>query len=337
MRIAPVSVLVAVTSAPGIAPPEESRTTPDSCEPAIACAHALPCVASTKHNDHDVTLETVSRCTPSRRHFCRGRDVSTRTGANQRSYRAVTVTLAFRSARGRNIQPLEWTPGAPRSSTPARRTSRVARTRRPRRSMQQATFTDLIFLLHHDRLPSPAERRLPGRHPDRVRRSRRRRAVMRGRPIWPRPAIDNRSPPAIAAGVLTIGDEHGGAGSRLHGADCGGAGTCRAVTASHSTDVAGAGSWTRPERRTRDCPASGIACTATIDPRVGGALRTRRRTRARRATASGSRARSRRAIRERLKPIPLNIDGALGGDSCSTSACRRWSASSCSSSGALPD
>src|SRR6267378_2250835 len=41
--------------------------------------------------------------------------------------------------------------------------------------MQQATFTDVIFLLHHDRLPSPAE--------------------------------------AIAAGVLTIGDEHGGAGS----------------------------------------------------------------------------------------------------------------------------
>ena len=41
VRIAPVSVLVTVTSAPGIVPPLESRTTPDNCDPAIACAEAV--------------------------------------------------------------------------------------------------------------------------------------------------------------------------------------------------------------------------------------------------------------------------------------------------------
>ena len=40
VRIAPVSVLVMVTSAPGSAPPLESRTMPDTCEPATACANA---------------------------------------------------------------------------------------------------------------------------------------------------------------------------------------------------------------------------------------------------------------------------------------------------------
>src|SRR2546428_10417631 len=78
--------------------------------------------------------------------------------------------------------------------------------------MRQATFTDLIFLLHHDRLPSPAERRLMD-------------AMLvgvadhgAGAPSCATArlaASGNRQSPAaaIAAGVLTIGDEHGGAGS----------------------------------------------------------------------------------------------------------------------------
>src|SRR5258708_7054 len=78
--------------------------------------------------------------------------------------------------------------------------------------MQQATFTDLIFLLHHDRLPSSAERRLVD-------------AILvgvadhgAGAPSCAAArlaASGNRQSPsaAIAAGVLTIGDEHGGAGS----------------------------------------------------------------------------------------------------------------------------
>src|SRR6185369_5582283 len=78
--------------------------------------------------------------------------------------------------------------------------------------MRQATFTDLIFLLHHDRLPSPGERRLMD-------------AILigvadhgAGAPSCAAArlaASGNRQSlaAAIAAGVLTIGDEHGGAGS----------------------------------------------------------------------------------------------------------------------------
>src|SRR5436305_1567379 len=78
--------------------------------------------------------------------------------------------------------------------------------------MQRATFTDLIFLLHHDRLPAPDERRLLD-------------AILIGvadhGPGAPScaaarlAASGNRQSlaAAIAAGVLTIGDEHGGAGS----------------------------------------------------------------------------------------------------------------------------
>src|SRR3982751_1769659 len=78
--------------------------------------------------------------------------------------------------------------------------------------MRQATFTHLLSLLHHDRLPSPAERRLID-------------AILIGvadhGPGAPScaaarlAASGNRQSPAaaIAAGVLTIGDEHGGAGS----------------------------------------------------------------------------------------------------------------------------
>src|SRR5256885_13674780 len=78
--------------------------------------------------------------------------------------------------------------------------------------MRQATFTDLIYLLHHDRLPTPAERRLID-------------AILIGvadhGPGAPScaaarlAASGNRQSlsAAVAAGVLTIGDEHGGAGS----------------------------------------------------------------------------------------------------------------------------
>jgi len=78
--------------------------------------------------------------------------------------------------------------------------------------MRQSTFTDLIYLLHHDRLPTTAERRLID-------------AILIGvadhGPGAPScaaarlAASGNRQSlsAAIAAGVLTIGDEHGGAGS----------------------------------------------------------------------------------------------------------------------------
>src|SRR5215467_9754871 len=78
--------------------------------------------------------------------------------------------------------------------------------------MRHATFTDAIFLLHHSRLPTPQERRLVD-------------AILIGGadhgPGAPScaaarlAASGNRQSPAaaIAAGVATIGDEHGGAGA----------------------------------------------------------------------------------------------------------------------------
>src|SRR5437773_11306710 len=78
--------------------------------------------------------------------------------------------------------------------------------------MQGCSFTDLIFLLHHTRLPSPGERRLFD-------------AILIGvadhGPAAPScaaarlAASGNRRSlsAAVAAGILTIGDEHGGAGS----------------------------------------------------------------------------------------------------------------------------
>src|SRR5437868_9948844 len=78
--------------------------------------------------------------------------------------------------------------------------------------MSGATFTDLIFLLHHERVPTAAERRLID-------------AILigsadhgAGAPSCAAArlaASGNRQSPsaAIAAGILTIGDEHGGAGA----------------------------------------------------------------------------------------------------------------------------
>src|SRR5436190_9487242 len=78
--------------------------------------------------------------------------------------------------------------------------------------MKQGTFTDMIFLLHHTRLPTDGERRLID-------------AILIGGadhgPGAPScaaarlAASGNRQSlsAAVAAGILAIGDEHGGAGS----------------------------------------------------------------------------------------------------------------------------
>src|SRR6476620_10169855 len=80
------------------------------------------------------------------------------------------------------------------------------------RLMRESTFTDAIFLLHIGRLPSPAERRLLD-------------AVLigvcdhgAGAPSCAAArlaASGNRASisSAVAAGILAIGDDHGGAGS----------------------------------------------------------------------------------------------------------------------------
>jgi citrate synthase len=173
--------------------------------------------------------------------------------------------------------------------------------------MRRSTFTDLIFLLHHERLPSDSERRLidalligsadhgagaPSCAAARLAASGNRQSVSA----------------AIAAGVLTIGDEHGGAGEACM--DLIAAGLERARTRSLSLDEAArqlVGEMIGDQRR---LPGFGHRVHSEIDPRVsvifgladdgglaGEGIRFARALEA--------------ALAERVKPIPLNIDGAM--------------------------
>jgi citrate synthase len=173
--------------------------------------------------------------------------------------------------------------------------------------MQQATFTDLIFLLHHERLPSPGERRLLD-------------AILiavadhgAGAPSCAAArlaASGNRQSlaAAIAAGVLTIGDEHGGAGSGCM--ELIAAGLERAHRDGLSFDDAAARIVDDTKRDRTRLPGFGHRVHATIDPRVDVLFAV-----AEDVGLAGDGIRFVRAvegaIRERLKPIPLNIDGAL--------------------------
>src|SRR3954469_980760 len=173
--------------------------------------------------------------------------------------------------------------------------------------MKGATFTDLIFLLHHDRLPSIDERRLLD-------------AILigvadhgAGAPSCAaaRLAVSgNRQSPAaaIAAGMLTIGDEHGGAGSGCMELITAGIGRARRdalsfdATAAQMVDEA-------KQAKTR-LPGFGHRVHSTIDPRVAVLF-----TVAADSKLAGDGIRFARAleaaVRDRIKPIPLNIDGAL--------------------------
>ena len=173
--------------------------------------------------------------------------------------------------------------------------------------MRAATFTDLIFLLHHERTPTAAERRLVD-------------AILIGSAdhgagapscAAARLALSgNRQSPsaAIAAGVLTIGDEHGGAGSSCMALIA--AGLERARRESLSLDEAADRVVDEARAARARVPGFGHRVHATIDPRVavlfglaedgglaGDGIRFVRALE--------------RAIRERIKPLPINIDGAL--------------------------
>ena len=173
--------------------------------------------------------------------------------------------------------------------------------------MRQSTFTDMIFLLHHDRLPSPGERRVMD-------------AILigvadhgAGAPSCAAArlaASGNRQSPAaaVAAGILTIGDEHGGAGSGCMELIAAGLEEARrdglpfASVAGRIVDEA-----TASKQR---LPGFGHRVHSTIDPRVDVLF-----TLARDAGVAGDGIGFARAleaaVRDRIKPIPLNIDGAL--------------------------
>jgi len=173
--------------------------------------------------------------------------------------------------------------------------------------MRGATFTDLIFLLHHERVPTPAERRLID-------------AILigsadhgAGAPSCAAArlaASGNRQSPsaAIAAGVLTIGDEHGGAGSSCM--ELIAAGLDRARTEKLSLDAAALRVVDDARAARARLPGFGHRVHSEIDPRIAVLFGL-----AEQSGLAGDGIRFvralERAVRERIKPLPINIDGAL--------------------------
>jgi citrate synthase len=172
--------------------------------------------------------------------------------------------------------------------------------------MQQVSFAGLVFLLHKGRLPTADEARLidaiiigvadPGAGAPSCAASR-------------LAASGNRQSlsAAVAAGVLAIGDEHGGAGE-----------TCMELIAAvieRARDGASpieeaAGALVKGMRDAgQRIPGLGHR-RLTIDPRVDVLF-----TMARDAQIAGDGVVAARAIetavREQIRPLPLNIDGAL--------------------------
>jgi citrate synthase len=172
--------------------------------------------------------------------------------------------------------------------------------------MRDATFTDMIVLLHLGRLPSPGERRLLD-------------AVLvgvadhgSGAPSCATArlaASGNRASisSAVAAGILAIGDDHGGAGSNCMEliaqglAEAGREGLTPAAAARRTVEAA-----VRDKRR---LPGLGHR-VHTTDPRVKVLF-----DMARAEGVAGDGILFMEALeteaRARIKPLPMNIDGAL--------------------------
>jgi citrate synthase len=172
--------------------------------------------------------------------------------------------------------------------------------------MGQSSFAGLVFLLHKGRLPTQAEARLvdallisvadPGAGAPSCAASR---LVASGN----RQSLSA----AVAAGVLAIGDEHGGAGEAC----------MELIAAVVESARAGATSIEEAARRiVGKMHAAGARVPGighrrlTTDPRVPVLF-----TMAREAKIAGEGITAvealEAAVREQIKPLPLNIDGAL--------------------------
>jgi citrate synthase len=172
--------------------------------------------------------------------------------------------------------------------------------------MRSATFADTVFLLHKGRMPSPGERRLidailvavadhgPGSP-----------SAMAMRTV----ATGNRVAPeaAIAAGLLAIGDAHGGAGL-----------ACLRII----TDAIG---HARLKAETLEAAAERVAVEARVaktrlpgfghrvhdtDPRTVTLLQLARETGVA-GEGVGFATALERAIATHIKPLPMNVDGAI--------------------------
>jgi citrate synthase len=173
--------------------------------------------------------------------------------------------------------------------------------------MRTSTFTDLIFLLHHRRPPSDAERRVLD-------------AILvgsadhgAGAPSCAAArlaASGNRqsASAAIAAGVLAIGDEHGGAGAACM--ELLAAGLERARCESLTIDAVADRIVEESMTENRRIPGFGHRVHTTIDPRVAVIFGLAEDGRLAGTGIRMARALE-RALQARSRPVPMNIDGAL--------------------------
>jgi citrate synthase len=172
--------------------------------------------------------------------------------------------------------------------------------------MEKATFSDMLFLLHRGRLPVAAERRLldailvsvadhgPGAP-----------SCAAARLV----ASGNRQSlsAAIAAGVLAIGDEHGGAGSACMEMIARGAARSR----EDSITIESAAGLLVDEARASHTRLPGLGHRVhSHDPRTDVLFRI-----AREGGLAGDgiafMVALEAACRDKIKPLPINVDGAL--------------------------
>ena len=173
--------------------------------------------------------------------------------------------------------------------------------------MRRATFTDVIFLLHRGRLPDERERTLID-------------AILIG-VCDPGPAAPscaaarvvasgNRQSmsAAVAAGILAVGDEHGGAGELCMAMIAGG--IANAEQRSIALDVAATELVDRFIERGERVPGLGHRVHRSVDRRVDVLF-----SLARRGNEDGAGVRFMQAVHavasRRIKPLPINIDGGL--------------------------
>src|SRR4051794_37867110 len=173
--------------------------------------------------------------------------------------------------------------------------------------MSGATFTDLIFLLYHERVPGADERRLFD-------------AILigsadhgAGAPSCAAArlaASGNRQSPsaAVAAGVLAIGDEHGGAGAACRTLVA--AGIARAASEARPLDEIARAIVDETRAAGGRIPGFGHRVHSTIDPRVAVLFGLAEDAGLAKDGVRFARALE-AALRDRVKPLPINIDGAL--------------------------
>jgi citrate synthase len=172
--------------------------------------------------------------------------------------------------------------------------------------MKESTFSDVVFLLHQSRLPTPAERRLMD-------------AILvavadhgAGAPSCAAArlvASGNRqsASAAVAAGVLAIGDAHAGAGSACMQMIAAGV----AQTRQNSVSIADAAKRAVESALAEKRRVPGLGHRVhTTDPRVEVLFEMSRE-----ANLAGDGIAFLRALaaaaEARIKPLPINIDGAL--------------------------